>query len=129
MLRQCPITSVSGSQLACTKFKIIAPRSNGTQYTSILIASLQVAAGGAAEEEAQAVAMLLRALELDPALADSYDNVMRVADLLRATQNASFARAHYALAAAIEPLRWDHRAPFLQLFLPSAAGFLLSSLA
>ncbi len=72
-----------------------------------------MAAGGAAEEEAQAVAMLLRALELDPALAGSYDNVMRVADLLRATQNASFARVHYALAAAIEPLRWDRRVPFL----------------
>ncbi len=72
-----------------------------------------MAAGGVAEEEAQVVAMLLRALELDPALADSYDNVMRVADLLRATRNASSARAHYALAAAIEPLRWDRRAPFL----------------
>ncbi len=70
--------------------------------------------------------MLLRALELDPTLTHSYDNVMRVADLLRATQNASSARAHYALAAAIAPLRWDRHAPLLQIFRLAATGFLPS---
>ena len=59
------------------------------------------------EDEAPAVAMLQRALALDPELADSYDNLMLVGDLLRATQSPLLARHHYALAATIEPLRFD----------------------
>ena len=54
-----------------------------------------------------AQAMLQRALALDPELADSYDNLMLVGDLLRATQSPLLARHHYALAATIEPLRFD----------------------
>lgn len=56
--------------------------------------------------------MLQRALALDPNLASSYDNLMLVADLLRATRNSAASRIHYAFAAAIEPLRSESNFDF-----------------
>ena len=67
---------------------------------------MQIAAGGTEHLEKQAAALLLRAISLDPELAASYDNLMLVADLLRAGHSALDARNHYARAAVIYPLRY-----------------------